>query len=171
MGWSYKEACRHGVGHLHPLAPGNRPATNAAKRKAQELAESNARPAPGPSAVDCPGPWTITIERWTPPSVNRLLTSHWAVAAKLKKTAAELIAYEARNVPRATGKRRVSMSLTIPHGGHRLDPDNAWKAVLDALKHAGMILDDGADQCELGSVVVAKGQRSTAIMLEEVPLV
>jgi len=170
MGYSYEQAKKLGIGHLHPNAPGNKPERNAKRRQADSLAVQFTAHKDAPTTPEGPGPWEIVIERWTPPSVNELLHVHWAKANRIKKGAAELIAYACREagVPRATGKRRVSMVIYYPRMDHAIDPDNAWKAVNDALKHAGAIVDDRAEFLELGPCVPLKGRKRTVIRLERV---
>lgn len=113
--------------------------------------------------------WTLTIDDWLPPSLNRLL-GHWGRAARLKREARDTIAVAAYqcDVPHADGPRRVSLTLTIAGRARPLDPDNAWKAVLDGLTHARLLVDDRAASCELGDIVIEKGKRKqTVIVLED----
>ena len=45
-------------------------------------------------------------------------------------------------IPRATGKRRVSLHVTLGKGMREFDYDAPWKSLNDAMKHAGLIVDD-----------------------------
>src|SRR5690242_6557678 len=88
-----------------------------------------------------PGRWEIVIAGWTPPSLNKVLWSHWAKVARIKKEAETEIEAGClfAGVKRAARKRRVTMTVTIHRGRCGLDDDNAWKAVLDGLVKAGAL--------------------------------
>jgi Holliday junction resolvase RusA-like endonuclease len=73
-------------------------------------------------------------------------------------------------VPPAAGKRRVSLTLTLAPRQRGADPDAYRKSLLDALTHAGMLLDDNRQGVELGPVQFIRGEhKATAILLEDVP--
>lgn len=112
----------------------------------------------------------IRIEGWAPTPLNRLLGNHHA-AARLKKLDREYVILHARlaRVSRATGRRRVSLRITLPPRQRRWDPDALWKSSLDALVHANMLRDDCPKWCELGQVEYVRGAAlATVIVLEEV---
>src|SRR5690349_16588440 len=103
--------------------------------------------------------WTITthriaVEGWRPALVNELVGVHWAKAAKFKRLDRQMIAVYAHKagIPRATGRRRVSLEIAGPWRGRTPDPDNCWKSVLDACVAAGLLLDDTASKVEMGPV-------------------
>ena len=112
----------------------------------------------------------IIIPDWVPVSVNQL-TRSWRRANRLKAHDREMVAVYARvqQVPAAICKRRVSVTITVDHAGHRPDPDNLLKSLLDALVQCGRLVDDSIQWCELGPVVVEIGSmRQTVIQLEDV---
>lgn len=115
--------------------------------------------------------WEVEIPGFIPPSVNRLLTTHWSKASRIKKKAANQVVFACMcaGVPMAKGKRRVGFTATVTNLSHAPDPDNLYKCLLDALKRAGAIVDDHSSYCELGQARVEKGKvRGTKIYLEDV---
>lgn len=95
--------------------------------------------------------WRIQIQNWQPTSINKWLGKHWSVNSKSKKIDKEIIGAMclSNRVPKATGKRTVGLTIYLGYRQRGCDPDNLWKGVLDALKHAGMLIDDSAKWCEL----------------------
>jgi Holliday junction resolvase RusA-like endonuclease len=118
-----------------------------------------------------PTSWEIIIPGWTPPSLNSLLYRHWSVARKTKQKAMDQVAaccLEA-GVTRAIGKRRVAITVTVGQLSHRQDADNVSKAILDGLKHAGALVDDGPDWCDQTTPCVVLGDhRGTKIRIEDI---
>jgi hypothetical protein len=100
----------------------------------------------------------LTIEGWHPCRLNELLGC-WQRRARLKRADRQLVTGYAvmQRIPRATGKRRVSLLLTLAPGQRGADPDAYWKSLLDALVHAGLLLDDSRQAVELGPVRFARG--------------
>lgn len=116
--------------------------------------------------------WRLVIPDWNPPSVNRLLSAHWARRGRLKTAVADLIWMAAREsgITRATGRRRVSVEVIVTNLSHAPDPDNVWKALNDGLKRNGILVDDKAEYCVLGPAIPVKGDRkATIITIEEWP--
>jgi hypothetical protein len=74
--------------------------------------------------------YQIVIPRWRPTLLNKLLGCHWGTRTRLKRHDAELLAAYARaaGVPRATGRRRVSLRVTLGPGQWAPDPDSLWKS-------------------------------------------
>jgi hypothetical protein len=110
----------------------------------------------------------LTIPGWLPTRLNQLL-GNWRKAARLKRGDRELVTYYARQagIPPATGPRRVALRLTLAPRQRAADPDAFWKSSLDALVHAGLLLDDNRQGVELGSVTFTRGPaRATTIVLE-----
>jgi Holliday junction resolvase RusA-like endonuclease len=90
----------------------------------------------------------------------------------LKRADRELIAWYAKaaDVPTATGRRRVSLLLTLSPRQRGGDPDAYWKAVLDALVHARLLTDDNRQGVELGDVEYERASaRATTILLQDLP--
>jgi Holliday junction resolvase RusA-like endonuclease len=113
--------------------------------------------------------WTITIPCHTA-RLNELLRSVKG-RIRLKRRDRDLVLVACRNVslPPATGKRRVSLQVTLGMGQRRADPDAWWKSLLDALRHAHAIVDDGPRWCELGPVEYTRGRAGMVITLEDLP--
>jgi len=94
--------------------------------------------------------WALRINRPTP-SQNTRDGQHWARRHRDKGAwwwsirAAEGFL----DIPRATGRRRLTIER---HGRKLLDMDNmaaGCKALVDVIKHRGLILDDNPAACEL----------------------
>ncbi|HEY7157897.1 MAG TPA: hypothetical protein VH575_28325 [Gemmataceae bacterium] len=113
----------------------------------------------------------LTIDGWHPARLNQWDGRHWTARARLKRSDREIVALYARlaAMPPATGKRRVSLRLTLEPRQRGGDPDAYFKSVLDALVHAGLLQDDNRQGAELGEVTFARGpKRRTEIVLEDV---
>lgn len=127
------------------------------------------RPLPkhgGPKRV-----YELRIADWMPTPLNRLLGAHWGTRARLKRHDRELISYEVQiqGVRSATGKRRVSVCITLPPRRRAVDPDAIWKVLLDSLVRAQLLVNDSARWCELGGVEFSRGEKlETVIRLEDV---
>jgi hypothetical protein len=114
--------------------------------------------------------YVLDIPGWLPCRLNQLL-GHWSTRRRLKKADRETVGLYARmaGIPRAKGKRRVSLVLTLAPRQRAGDPDAYWKTVCDSLVEAGLLVDDNRQGCELGSVVFRRGrQKATTIILEDV---
>ncbi len=115
--------------------------------------------------------WSIPLPIGVrPASLNEIMAGHWSKGAALKKRDRRVIGIAAvmAGVPKATGKRRVSLAIVLPKGQRRWDADGLFKSLLDALTHAEMLVDDNPKWCELGTVSYSRGERlSTIIVLED----
>lgn len=114
--------------------------------------------------------WTVRIAGWHPARINELL-GDWRRASRRKKQDRVAIALPVSlaKVPRATGKRRVSVEIVLGPRQRGGDPDAYHKSLLDALKHCGAILDDRRQCVELTPVTYSRGpQRATVVTLEDV---
>ncbi len=114
--------------------------------------------------------WKLVIPNWIPVALNRYVGRHWSAGHKLKKVDRQIImGYTLLNrFPQATGMMEVSMVITLQGRDKERDPDSMWKSVLDALKHAGLLVDDSRRWCRLGDVSFQRGDvRSTTIILTE----
>ena len=112
----------------------------------------------------------ITIHNWRPAAINTLMRSHWSTPGKLKKADANMIAAYAMidSIPKATGKRRVSLEITLTGRQRQVDPDAYQKSTLDGLVKCGMLLDDNAASVEWGCVwYIRIGEAGTTIILTD----
>lgn len=119
-----------------------------------------------------PARYEVFIPRWRPVLLRALLHRHWAVIQKLKKADAAVIATYCRDVPRVTGKRRVSLRIVLKPRARESDDDNLLKVLLDGLKLCGQLIDDNRRWCELGTIEYERGTAQTWgtwIVLEDVP--
>lgn len=111
----------------------------------------------------------LIIDDWRPTSLNQLMHCHWTKKHRLKKRDAELFAVlaAAQQIPRATGKRRVSLRIVLSGRQRIQDEDNIWKSLLDALVRCGLLLDDNAAGVERGPVRWERGAKTrTEIIIE-----
>jgi hypothetical protein len=111
----------------------------------------------------------LRLPGWTPAPLNSLIGCHWGTRSRRKRADREVVALEAlaQGIPRATGRRRVSLVVTGWPTGRLPDADGLLKSTLDALVHAGLLVDDAPAWCELGAVEVCRGPRGTTIVLED----
>lgn len=115
--------------------------------------------------------YELTVLDWHPVTLNALLCAHWSVRGRLKRGDRDLVGIYAKmaGVPKARGRRRVSLVLTMAPRQRRPDPDAFWKSTLDSLVHAGLLVDDSPKWCELGTVEFSRGEaRETRIMLVDI---
>ncbi len=114
--------------------------------------------------------YTVTIPKWHPTSLNKLLSLHWARRTKAKQSDYDLVAWYCNEalVPKATGKRRIGLRLILGKGSRAPDPDNMLKVLLDALVACGRLVDDNRQYCELLPAEFERGERATVITLEDV---
>jgi hypothetical protein len=113
---------------------------------------------------------TLTIPDWQPHRLNQLLSCHWATRGRLKRQDREMIGTYAllAGIPKAKGKRRVSLLITLGPRQRGADPDAYWKSLLDALVHAGLLVHDSPKWCDLAPVRFQRGRRrQTAIRIED----
>jgi hypothetical protein len=92
------------------------------------------------------------------------------VRAKAKAFDAQLVAacVTGAGVPRAEGKRRVSLEIHLGPRQRGGDPDAYWKSTLDALVSCGALVDDRKEMVDLGEVTYLRAKtRATVIILEE----
>ncbi len=111
----------------------------------------------------------IVIPLWRPASSNEFRTVGRKI--KIKRSDRDMVCGYAllHGTPRAGGRRRVSLEITLGPRDRECDPDNLWKSLLDALKHAKMLIDDRRAYCECGDVSFGRGEQlSTKIILEDI---
>ena len=115
----------------------------------------------------------ITIPDFRFVTLNEMNSAkHWGKRARLKQRDREFVwAYsKQQDTPQATGKRRVSLEITLRGRGQVTDPDALWKSCNDALVLCDMLVDDSAKWCELGTVTHVCGEEcQTVIILEDLP--
>ena len=115
---------------------------------------------------------TLTIPNWLPPRANEWCYRHWNFKRGLTDDAEKFVRIYAaeQNIPRAKGRRRVSLLLTLGKGRRQADRDAYDKILLDVLVRTGLLLDDG-DKGMAGRMEVEfeRGTESaTQITLEDV---
>lgn len=111
----------------------------------------------------------IHIQGWQAVTVNELLAAgRWAWTLK-KKDRKRIAAHVALlGLPPATGKRRVTLTLTMGKRQRTPDPDGVFKSLLDALVHAKMLVDDNKEGLQLMPVRFERGaEKATTILLED----
>lgn len=117
--------------------------------------------------------YPLIIPRWHPATINQLLRSV-RQRIRLKKADRQMVyGYALQSgIPRATGKRRVTFVFVLKPGQSASDVDSRHKSGLDALKHAGLIVDDRPRYCELAPDQNERGNASnwgTKILLQDMP--
>jgi hypothetical protein len=116
--------------------------------------------------------WTVRIEGWHPARKNQLKAGrHWSIGARLKAADRAMVAIHCRlvGVPKAEGKRRVSLLIGLEKGQRGGDVDAYWLSLLDALKACGAIRNDSREWAEIMPVeyVRVEGAKGCQITLEE----
>jgi len=113
----------------------------------------------------------LTIHGWIPARLNALIGNR-RKAGRLKRADRQRVAVEAmfQAIPKATGRRRVTIEITFGKGVRSGDPDAYFKSTLDALVHAGLLVGDTIRGVEIATPVFRRGEKSlTVIRLEDVP--
>ncbi len=114
--------------------------------------------------------YRLEIPDWRPKTLNAILANRWA-GPKAKKAAAKFFGVYARvfDIPPATGKRRVSLTLRMAKGERCPDEDAYWKVTLDALVRCKLLKQDVPKWCTLGPVTFERtGRAGVVVTLEEV---
>jgi Holliday junction resolvase RusA-like endonuclease len=111
----------------------------------------------------------LVLDGWRPWPLNRLLRMHWSRRLRALKGDAAVVAAEAlrQGVPRAAGRRRVSLTVLHRAGRSKPDGDALWKGLLDALVKCGRLMDDGPAHCELGPVGYEVAPRKGLVVVLE----
>ncbi len=122
---------------------------------------------PLPTILGAMGAWTFRIPDWAPTPVNKLYDHHWASRRKHKKSDAEIVAYYARNVPKASQKRAVSLHVVFPPGKRMPDVDAYAKSLLDSLVHCKLLVNDSSAWCVLNPVAYSRGQVAVSFITVE----
>lgn len=112
----------------------------------------------------------LHITQWHPARLNQWEGRHWSVKNCLKKADREMVGTYAIlvGIPKASGKRRITLTLTLSPRQRGGDPDAYWKSLLDALAACGLLVDDNRQNVELAPVLFQRGkERATTIVLED----
>ncbi len=113
-------------------------------------------------------PYILEIPGYLPLSLNRLMRSRKLRMSEPKRAADHFtLAALVFRVPKATGKRRVSLVFTVQKGKPKPDPDNLVKVVLDGLVKAGVLVDDSDEWCQLGGIRMEVGKHPKTMAIVE----
>lgn len=110
----------------------------------------------------------IIIPNWHPTLLNVLLNCSPHKRNRLKRADQGMVATYARlaEAPRATGKRRVTLTIVLGPRQRGGDPDAYWKSLLDALAACGQLVDDSRKWVETPPVLFERAAiKSTSIQL------
>lgn len=112
------------------------------------------RPARDENPKPDPGDWRLFIPKWFPSSANVREYKHWSKGKKAKDGDKKMVAvyFAMSGIPKAIGRRVVSITLVYPTRRSWRDSDNILKSALDALVACQAIRDDSDKWFELGSV-------------------
>lgn len=122
-----------------------------------------------PRESDLVKTWRVVIDRFQPTKLNQLLSRHWATRNRLKNIDGWVIGLAVREVPCATTKRRVTLTIVLGPRQRGGDVDAYQKATLDALVACGRLKDDSKEWCEIAPVKYERGpRRATVIELEDI---
>ena len=112
---------------------------------------------------------TFTITDWHPVKLNDLIGRHWGVVKARKDKDKLTVFYASINTPKAEGKRRVTVTITLGPRQHGADPDAYFKGLGDSLQYAGMLRNDNKESVEWAPVEYVRGERmATTIKLEDI---
>ncbi len=124
------------------------------------------------AAAQAPKRYVIEVPNYRPPTSNALFRAKFRGRMALERECKQFVAFYGSHVPKAAGKRRVSMAVTLAVRQRMPDADeNALKAVLDALVACQLLVDDSRVWCECVPtefVLSRKRQPHTLITLEDV---
>jgi hypothetical protein len=115
--------------------------------------------------------YRVEIPGWKPVGLNELMRLHWASRRRRLNYDASMVSTYAHmaKVPRAQGRRRVSVRFVLAGRDRVRDEDNTCKGLYDSLVRCGALVDDSPRRLERGPVVQERGaRRLTEIVLEDV---
>jgi len=103
------------------------------------------------------------IRDWRPTPLNKLINApHWSVRSSLKAHDALIMLVAFKPLPKATGKRRVSIHVVLGKGIRSVDPDAYFKSTLDGLVKCGQLKDDSAKWCEFTTPTQVRAKKGEA---------
>ncbi len=112
--------------------------------------------------------WTARIHGWHPAPLNQLMRGPF-IAARLKKQDKRVVGKWLAALPRAAGKRRLTLTITLAPRQRAVDPDGWWKSLLDACVYHGFLRDDNRQSVELMPVEFERGEtKATTLRIEEI---
>lgn len=113
----------------------------------------------------------LPILGWRPAAVNEFKTVKSKIHLKQRDRAIICEAARLSGLPRATGKRQLSIFMRVPKGQHRWDEDAFWKSTQDACVHAGLLVNDSPVwyQCRTMRYDPERGPLRTTLILEDLP--
>ena len=113
--------------------------------------------------------YTLSIPCWHPARFNQM-TGHWANAYRRKNVDKQMIAAYAACLPKAQGKRRVSLHIILDKGQRGGDPDAYTKSLNDALVCAKLLVNDNRQYVENAPTTYSRNPHGwgTRITLEEI---
>ncbi len=96
----------------------------------------------------------LWLPGYTPHSLNETVGHHWSKKAKSKKADRQIVAHYAKcqGLPIAQTPRRVGLRIILAKGQRAMDVDNIKKGLLDALVHAGLLVNDSPKWCFEGPI-------------------
>lgn len=116
-----------------------------------------------------PGRWVVRLANYLPTSDNARAKGLrcWLRGKKRDRTVMRDWLVEYLGVPRATGRRR--LTVHVRKRGPLVDGANLNKSLRDALVQVGLLVDDSAEWLEGSDPVVERGKvTSTTIILEDI---
>lgn len=114
--------------------------------------------------------YSVFIPQWRPASLNQLMTGKLRNRMRLKKSDRYIITFYCCRLPKAQGKRRVTLHIVLGTRMNAYDYDNAWKSLLDGLVKCGMLIDDKPGLVEQGALTYSRNpaEWGTRITLEDI---
>lgn len=128
-------------------------------------------PSPLPTRPHVPGQrWVMVVPGWRPTLDNDLIYRPRWVASSRKRRDTEVVARAALayGVPRAAGKRRLTLTI---RGRYSTFPDDSapLKSLWDALVKAELLVDDSREWLEfVWPPTFERGKKETVIALEDI---
>ena len=115
----------------------------------------------------------LHIPDWHPTPLNELVGCGIGKRNRLKRGDADLVALYAyqQGLEKATGPHRVAIKITLGPAQRGCDPDAYGKSTLDALKRAGLLVDDDRFRVVSDPPTYDRGpRRATTIVLTDIDI-